>query len=327
MSKRLVLISWLILGCISLPGLAGDVINAPKTTPDIIRIGVQAAGTLAWELAVLAADKQAEFQLEQRSLANAEAGKIALQSGAVDMIVGDWIWAAKMRSEGSDLSFYPYSSTSGSLLTPDNSAIRTINDLKGQRLGIAGGELDKNWLLLQALAQQEKIDLSKVETVFGAPPLINEQLKQNRIDAALNYWHFGAKLESQGYRQIINGRQIMQQLGISQTLPALGYLFRKGWAQQHKAALNAFFSAAKNARQALCTDNQEWRKIISLLQSDNAIIQNTLRQHYCEGAIKQWGDAEYQAADRVYMLLKTLSQNKITGKFEHLPDDLFWPAD
>ena len=189
-----------------------------------LRIGVQASGTFDWELAALQDDPDtasADFQLSVQRLANAEAGKIALQSGAVDVIVSDWIWVSKLRSSGADFTFYPYSTTSGALMVKDTSPIRTLKDLKDKRLGIAGGELDKNWLLLQALAQKEQFDLkAATEQVFGAPPLINEQLKQNRIDAALNYWHFAVRLETLGYRQIIDGKDLLKALGIKEEVPA-----------------------------------------------------------------------------------------------------------
>lgn len=318
---------FILLICLCFAAINAFAETNANPKPVTIRIGVQATGTLAWELAVLAAGKFPEFQIEQHDLANAEAGKIALLSGSVDMIVGDWIWAAKMRSEGNDFSFYPYSTTSGSLMVSANSAIKNINDLAGKRIGIAGGELDKNWLLLQAVAQEEKIDLSKVETVFGAPPLINEQLKQGRIDAALNYWHFGAKLEAQGYRQLINGGDIVKRLGINTTLPTLGYLFKQSWAQQNKAAVNALFKDATKARQTLCSDDNAWQKTIPLLQTDDVNAQKLLRQRYCDGDIKHWGDAERDALNRIYAVLKTVSQNKLTGKSEQLPTEMFWLAD
>ena len=73
------------------------------------------------------------------------------------------------------------------LVAAKNSPITSLNDLKGKKLGIAGGELDKNWLLLQALAQQQnKIDLNAaVEKVYGAPPLLNQQLIQQRVDGIM----------------------------------------------------------------------------------------------------------------------------------------------
>ena len=216
----------------------------------VIRIGVQAFGTVDWELAALQDNPQTDFQLEIQHVANAEAGKIALQSGAVDMIVSDWIWVSRLRATGSDFTFYPYSNTSGALVVAKDSPIHSIKDLNGKRLGIAGGELDKNWLLLQALAQQEQLDLNaSVEKVFGAPPLITEQIKQNRVDAALTYWHFAARLEAQGYRQIIDGKGILKGLGIQEDVPSLGYVFKQSWANEHKQAVNSFFNASKQAKE------------------------------------------------------------------------------
>ena len=296
-----------------------------------IRIGVQATGTLAWELAVMQENKQANtpaFTLETTPIANAEAGKIALQSGTVDLIVSDWIWVSRMRSDGTDFTFYPYSTMSGALMVPEKSEIHAIKDLKGKRLGIAGGELDKNWLLLLALAQQEQLDLNaNLEKVFGAPPLINEQLKQGRVDAALNYWHFGAKLETQGYRQVLDGKGLLQGLGIKENLPTLGYVFKQSWADANKAALKEFFQASTKAKQLLCSSDATWKSVIPLTQSDDPATQTKLRQRYCEGEITQWGSAEQQAAERIYALLRKVSNNKLTGKSENLKPGTFWQQD
>lgn len=302
-------------------------INVFAVEKKTIKIGVQASGTLAWELALLDRDKlnNAAFQIESIPLANSEAGKIALQSGAVDMIVSDWIWVSRMRSEGGDLTFHPYSTASGSLMVPEKSPIKTLNDLKGKRLGIAGGVLDKNWLLLQALAQKGNLDLNvNVDKFFGAPPLINEQLKLGRVDAALNYWHFGAKLESQGYRQLIDGKGILKGLGIEENVPSLGYVFKQSWAKNHKTTLDSFFQATKKAKQALCTSDADWKLITPLTQSDDAITQPKLRQRYCDGEVSQWGTSEQQAAERIFSLLRKVSNNQLTGKSEHLQPGTFW---
>jgi NitT/TauT family transport system substrate-binding protein len=305
--------------------LAVNSFAADKAT---IRVGVQATGTLAWELAALQANEQEDiigFKIAVLSVANSEAGKIALQSGAVDLIVSDWIWVSRMRSDGIDFTFYPYSTTSGSLLVPINSPIHSIKDLKGKRLGIAGGGLDKNWLLLQALAQTENIDLNAgVEKVFGAPPLINEQLKQGRVDAALNYWHFGAKLEAQGYRQVIDGKAILEGLGIQAYVPALGYVFKQSWADNHKAALNAFIAASKTAKHLLCTSEADWGKVIPLTQTDDAATQSKLRQRYCEGNVTAWGIPEEHAAEQIYDLLRKVSNNQLTGKSDQIQPGTFW---
>lgn len=292
-----------------------------KTT---IRIGVQAGGTVEWELSALPTDST-EFQIEVHPVATAEAGKIALQSGAVDMIVSDWIWVSSLRAQGEDFTFYPYSSTAGALVVPENSPIYTVNDLKGKRLGIAGGELDKNWLLLQALAQKESVDLNKsVEKTFGAPPLINEQLKQNRVDAALTYWHFAARLEATGYRSIIDGKGILKGLGIAENVPSLGYVFKQSWAAHHLSSVNNFFKASAQAKKQLCTDDTAWQKVIPLTKADDTATQTLLRQRYCEGSVEQWGDKEQQAAGQIYTLLKTVSNSQLTGKSATLQAGTFW---
>ncbi|MGZ5007011.1 MAG: ABC transporter substrate-binding protein [Methylobacter sp.] len=294
-----------------------------------IRIGVQSGGTVEWELPALQDALKAghaDFQLDIRHLANAEAGKIALQSGEVDIIVTDWIWVSALREQGADFTFYPYSDISGALVVPKNSAIHSILDLKGKRLGIAGGELDKNWLLLQTLAkQQQDIDLdASVEKVLGAPSLLNEQLKQGKIDAVLNYWHFAARLEAEGYRTLIDGRSILKELGIDETVANLGYVFKQSWADRHQQALKQFLDAAKQAKQTLCSSDAAWQKIIPLTKIDDETTRKHLHQNYCAGNIEHWGEAEQQAAGKVYLLLHKQSKQAMTGKSEQLQPGTFF---
>lgn len=298
---------------------------ADKTT---LRIGVQTYGTVDWELSALETDPSADFQLKIQHVANTEAGKIALQSGAVDIIVSDWLWVAKLRSSGSDFVFYPYSATSGALIVPNDSPIHSLADLKGKTLGVAGGELDKNWLLLQALGQQQAIDLTgTIKPTYAAPPLISEQLKQKRLDAALTYWHFAARLEAQGYRKIIDGKGILEGLGFTEKLPAIGYVFKQRFAEAHRTAVNQFLATSQAAKTKLCTSNAAWQKILPLTQADDAATQAKLRQGYCEGGIEQWTEQEQQAIAELYALLHKLGKEKLTGTSDGLPKGLFWTMD
>ncbi len=296
--------------------------------PTFIRIGVQSGGTVEWELSALQDALKAghaDVQLDIRHVANAEAGKIALQSGEVDIIVSDWIWVSGLREQGADFTFYPYSDISGALVVPSESGIHSLQDLKGKRLGIAGGELDKNWLLLQALAKQQDIDLDEsMEKVFGTPSLLNEQLKQGRIDAVLNYWHFAARLEAEGYRTLIDGRGILQGLGIDETVANLGYVFKQSWAERHREALQQFLDAAKQAKQTLCSSDAVWQKIIPLTKIDDETTRKHLHQNYCAGNIEHWGEAEQKAAGKVYLLLHKQSKQALTGKSEQLQAGTFF---
>ena len=138
---------------------------------DRIRIAAQKTGTLAWELDIIKAhglDKQADLDIQVVELASTEAGKIALRSGSADLIVSDWLWVARERTLGDNLVFYPYTSQIGAVMVPTNSPIAGLADLKGRKLAVAGGPLDKSWLMLQADARRDGFDLkTQANIVYG----------------------------------------------------------------------------------------------------------------------------------------------------------------
>ncbi|OAI08913.1 ABC transporter substrate-binding protein [Methylomonas methanica] len=296
-----------------------------------IRIGAMAAGTLNWELAAMRNQgllDKAEFNVENIAVANQQAGKVALQAGSIDVIVSDWIWTSSMRSTGTNLSFYPFSDTSGVLMVPADSPIKSLADLKGKKLGIAGGELDKNWLLLQALGQQQQVDLNAgVEKIYGAPPLLSQQLLEKRVDALLTFWQFAAHLEAQGYRALLTGEDIIRQLGISETVPSIGYVFKQDWADQHKAAFKQFLNLSKQAHDTLCSSDTEWQKILPLTDAASPKEQQKLRERYCQGRVEQWGATQQSAAAKIYAMLHQLSNNKLTGQSAQIQAGTFWSAD
>src|SRR5437868_6915321 len=94
-----------------------------------IRIGLLRFGTVAWEIDTLryaGLDRKYGVALDTVELASNEAAKVALQAGAVDMIVTDWPWVARQRSEGVPLSFLPYSKAVGVLIIPQGSKVVSL---------------------------------------------------------------------------------------------------------------------------------------------------------------------------------------------------------
>ncbi len=294
-----------------------------------VTVGALAYGTLNWELTVIereGLDRRQGFQLEIRTLANPQAGRIALQGGSADIIVTNWLWAARQRSQGRDFTTVPYSLTHGALIVPAQSSIHSIRDLGGKRIGVAGSPLYENWLLLKTLAKQKfQLDLQHDATpVFGAPPLLNQQLIQGRLDALLNYWHYAIRLEAQGYRRLLSGTDLLRELGIKPPIPTLSYVFRGRWASDHKDTVTAFLRAAYGAKDAICTDRRVWKYIAPMTGSDDPKVRSTLRQRYCEGRIHSWDGAEIRAAQKLYTLLHEAGGEKLTGNAETLPQGTFW---
>jgi NitT/TauT family transport system substrate-binding protein len=211
---------------------------------DRIRLAVQKTGTLAWELDVIKThglDRKLDLVIEPIELASTEAGKIALKGGSADLMLSDWLWVARERSLGDGLVFYPSSSTLGAVMVPAQSAIREFVDLKGKKLAIAGGPLDKSWLLLQALARRAGIDLRKqAKVVYGAPPLLTEKALQGENDATLTFWNFCAELESRGHKRVIAMADVMRGLGAKGPVAIVGYTFDGTWAARNRSAVDRF---------------------------------------------------------------------------------------
>lgn len=317
--KFIALISMLLLLTVS------HVSASEKTT---IRLGILPFGTVNWEITALKSlgllDTN-EYHIEIRPVANPQAGKIALLADSVDMVIADWIWVSRQRNSGFDLSFYPYSNTAGALLVNKQSKITKLQDLKGKRLGIAGGELDKNWLLLLTLAKKQHFDLDQtVGKVFAAPPLLSQQLINNRLDAILTYWHFAARLEAQGFTQLLDGKEILRELGITAPVPPLGYVFKHNWAKQNQNAIIQYFNATNRAKNTICNDENVWQQIIPLTKTNSKDTQKSLRKRYCQGLVTEWGERQQQAAEEIYLLLKNISNGRLTGTSEKLAPNTFW---
>jgi NitT/TauT family transport system substrate-binding protein len=205
---------------------------------DHIRVVAQRTGSLAWELDVIKAhglDRKANLDIDTVELASTEAGKIALRGGSADIIVSDWTWVARERALGDGLVYYPYLSTLGAVMAPAQSPIRDLADLKGKKLAVAGGPIDKSWLLLRALGLRSGLDLKTVTTVvYGAPPLLTQKALQGETDATLTFWNFCADLEAQGQKRAIQMDDVLHRLGAKGPVAILGYVFDGAWAARNR---------------------------------------------------------------------------------------------
>ena len=169
------------------------------------------------------------------------ATSVALQGGGADVIVTDWIWVSRQRAEGRDYAFAPYSLSVGALMVRPDSGIAELADLTGRKVGIAGGPVDKSWLLLQAYAKRGGLDLAAaVEPTFGAPPLLNELMQRGDLPAVLNFWHYNARLKAAGMKELLPAVEILPALGVERPIPLLGWVFNRSWANENRDAVAGF---------------------------------------------------------------------------------------
>ncbi len=295
-----------------------------------IRVAVQKTGTFAWELAVIRAhglDQQANLSVRLVELASPEAGKIALRAGSADIIVSDWLWVSRERGLGAKLTFYPYSSALGAVMVPDSSPIRTLADLKGKKLAVAGGPIDKNWLLLQAWLKQQGIDLKSESTImYGAPPLLTAKTLGGEMDAALNYWNFCAVLEAKGFRRVAGIEDLLPKLGAKGRTAMIGYVFDEKWGNANQDVIARFIAITRKAKELLSTSDAEWERIAPLTGARDAATLRAYRDRYREG-IPRRPIADEEADARVlYGVLAAIGGHELVGPADELDPGTFYHA-
>ena len=298
---------------------------------DRIRLAVQRTGTLAWELDVIRThglDRKLDLAIDTIELASTEAGKIALKGGSADLMLSDWLWVARERSLGDSLVFYPSSSTLGAVMVPPQSPIREVADLKGKKLAVAGGPLDKSWLLLQALARRAGIDLKRQATiVYGAPPLLSEKALQGELDATLTFWNFCADLESKGHRRAIAMDRVMTGLGAKGPIAIVGYTFDGGWAARNRSTVDRFLDAARQAKDILAASATEWQRLAPRIRVSDPSALAIYRQRYGEGIVRRPLAEEEADARALYLVLAEIGGSELVGPARELaPGTFYRPA-
>jgi NitT/TauT family transport system substrate-binding protein len=295
---------------------------------DRLRIAIQRTGTASWEIELIKArglDKAANLDIETTELASTDAGRVALEGGASDMVVEDWLWVARERALGDKLLFTPYSSALGAVMTPKDLPVHTIADLAGRSIGVAGGPIDKNWLLLRAAALGEGFDLAKVaRPSYAAPPLIAEKLVQGEIETALEFWNFCADLEARGFRRAIEMADVEKALGASGPVAMTGYVFSESFAASHKDALRRYFAAAAEARRILAQDPTAWAPIKARLRLKDDAALEVYRQRYLDGVPKRTIAEEAADARILYRRLAEIGGQELVGKAKELDMSLFY---
>ena len=305
----------------ALTGLAG-LMNANAMAADRIRLVAQRTGSLAWELDVIKThglDRKLDLQIDTIELASTEAGKIALKSGSADIIVSDWTWVARERALGDGLVYYPYLSTLGAVMAPAQSPIRDIADLKGRKLAVAGGPIDKSWLLLRALGLRSGLDLKTQATiVYGAPPLLSQKALQGETDATLTFWNFCADLEAQGQKRAIPMDDVLHRLGASGPVALLGYVFDGAWAARNRSALDRFLEASREAKDILAASDTEWRRLAPRIGVKDAGTLALYRQRYSEGIPRRSIDDEAADARALYKIVADIGGADLVGPGKEL---------
>ncbi|HHY03240.1 MAG TPA: ABC transporter substrate-binding protein [Paracoccus sp.] len=324
---RIALSACLALG-LSLPAAAEEPL--PEIT-----VGTLEGGTVTWELETIRAhglDRAHGFTLNLLALAGNPATHGAMHGAEVDSIVSDWLWVAQQRAAGADYVFLPYSTAVGGLMVPGDSAVQGLADLEGQTIGIGGSPVDKSWLILRAWSMTEQgrnggRDLADTtRQLFGAAPIILNVFETGEVAAAVNLWHFQARMEAGGARELVDVVTAARDLGLDPDTPLLGYVLRDSWIQANPQAARGLAAASAEAKRILSTDDSAWEDLRPIMNAESEAEFAALRDRWRAGIPSARG-VDPAAAQRMFALMAELGGEELTGGLTELPEGLFWTPD
>lgn len=308
--------------------LLGNMLPSPAFAGNIVRLTSVRAGSVSWIIETIrreGLDKRHGFELAVLEVATNQAAPVALLAGEADVIVSDWTWALRQRSKGRDLKFSAYSSALGSVVVPAGSPVKSIKDLEGKKIGVAGTGVDKSWLLLRAYGIKTfGIDFaSAANTIYGAAPLITEEFKQGRLDACLNFWTYAARLTGAGARELLSMADVIKALDVEPTPPLVGFIWSEQAARDRDFPIKAFLAAIEDANSILATSDAPWQYLRPLVNPANDSEFEALKAYFRSGITQQWGPAETAAADKLTKLLIEVGDAELIGDDTHFDPKLF----
>ena len=305
--------------------------NTPAFSDEIktIKVGTLQYGSVNWELDLIKKmqiDSKNNINVKIVQLASKNAAAVALQGKAVDLIVTDWFWVSRQRSQGRMFSFVPHSMAAGGLIVSKESNIKSLDDIKDKKIGIAGGQVDKSWLIFQAyyLKKYGKNLKDETKQIFGAPPLLNKKIEQGSFDAILTYWPYQARLLADGFEKVIDIKSIINKLGVSSEVPIIGWVFRDEFAENNKLILDKFLKSSDEAKKIMFESFESWEKIRPIMKAENEDTFIKLRDIYKEGIPKNFSKENIKDVSELYRILGNIGGKALIGNSENLASGTFW---
>ena len=288
--------------------LALGVTTVRAETSAVVRLGTLPFGSVQWVADIIkrhGLDRANGFELQTLRLATTEALKVALLGGSVDVAVSDWPFVVIQRRHAGHLCFAAGNNGGlGAIMVAGGSPVRRLADLKGRRLGVAGGPADKSWLLVQAAASRQGIDLARQATLsYGAPPLLDAMLRDGELDALLTFWTSAAKLQASGFREALSVAQCAEALGLTEPPVLVGYVFDDRWAAANRRSINGFLKASRAAAALLSGSPGEWNSIRPLTGASSDAEFDDLRSRFIAGMRRPAAAVMEREATRIEDLL------------------------
>jgi NitT/TauT family transport system substrate-binding protein len=245
------------------PLIAAEADAAIKGDGGTVRLLVSPFGTNSFPPFVIqksGLDKKHGFALQIIPAAAKQAEINAIQSGGADIGLFDWNDVARMKHAGIKvIGIAPFLIWANTVIVPESSALRTMGDLKGKKVGLYS-RTNLDWIVMRTVARKDhNVDLEKDAIIQeGAPNLLRGLLEQGQLEATQMFNSLTPAIVASGsFRVLATIRSLIGQLGLPET-PFLMYTADMGYAAAHPLNVRAFLAAYREAIDVLRKDDAPW---------------------------------------------------------------------
>ncbi len=162
--------------------------------------------------------------------------------------------------------------------------------------------------------------------MFGAPPLIMETALSGEVQGAVNFWHFGAKMEAGGMRPLLTAGDAATALGLDPETPLLGYVVRGELLRDQPALVAGLAAASRAAKDILATDDAAWDSLRPIMNAKSDAEFAALKAGFRAG-IPAPGPVDEAAAARMLEIMAKLGGEELVGNMQTLPEGVFVQPD
>lgn len=198
------------------------------------------------------------------------------RSGAADVSAGNFVDLMRQRKAGVALqSFHGFQGYCNLIVAKPSSPIKTFADLKGKRVGEFGTTF-LDWLILRAAGKRAYgFDLEHDATpVQGAPPLLNQFLERDEVDATLQFVTLTLGPIAQGHERVVSEMPaLMRAAGFDPNCFYVLWFVGETWTSAHPGAVDRLGAMLTEAYAKLRGDDGLWPTLAEKIHiTDPALV-------------------------------------------------------
>ena len=164
--------------------------------------------------------------------------------------------------------------------------------------------------------------MAKISPLMIAPPLIFGAAMGGDLGAAINFWHFGAKMQAGGMRTLLSVEDAAADLGLDPETPLLGYVVHGDLLPDQPDLVNGLAAASRAAKDLLASDDAEWDRLRDGMNAKDDAQFAALVAGFRAG-IPAAGPIDEDAAARMLTLMYDLGGAELLGDANTLPAGTF----